>query len=338
MVMAPFLYDSDYRFDMTEKLRHMPYRWTLHPLDTTSSVLEVVDVTTNMTTRRAVPNGMPMLTRDRVIHDMRAELLQKRVDRSKTNTATFTADASQLAEKPKNSEKKTKPRSKKMKARTAIIKNQVSILRELKLKFKLLFHHTPTLTKAESGIIINKWEDESRTNEKNTNAMIRVSSQTTTQIQDISEKIDQVNSTLEDAKKLYARTRSDEQKIIIERRIVLAGETRDQLISSQKRLTEVVKRVKETVEDAHLAKLTLDSRTEEARIYRELEGGLKLVGQSLAHARQQHVITKDEHDKFETSMSSLDTKITTRSRASLSKSAQKYLKEKPRKKNEVKQS
>lgn len=213
----------------------------------------------------------------------------------------------------------------KMMARAKVHALHMNPIQKFILQIKLKVPKSANLTTKESDVVIDGWKKQSQANLNTTSAMVTVSKKTETHLASVNRQVVEVLGTLEEAQKGFKGARSEAKKIVWARRVVLAGETHSQLIQSKKRMNDTIQQVKETIEDARLAKMMLDSRIEEAQIYRELNGGLKLVGESLSSARKEHVVAKVEKENFDTMMTVLDRNITSKSNETLLKEAKKYL-------------
>lgn len=203
---------------------------------------------------------------------------------------------------------------------------KLNTLQKVILGVKLKMPYGTNLNKKETDVVIKRWETESDNTEESQLSMINTAKSTERYIATLERDISNIEKTLADTTQDFKKAKSETNKKIIARRLVMAGETLDQLKASKKRLNNTVKQVKEAVQDAQLAKVMLDSRIEESKIYRTLNGGLKLVGESLSSARKQHSTTKIEFENFQTTMTALDSSISSKSNDELLQLANKYIK------------
>lgn len=182
-----------------------------------------------------------------------------------------------------------------------------------------------TLTNKESDLVIDGWESEIKDQDKSAKALVTVSQRTETQLKSIDKSILDTARTFKVAKGYFLKTKDPVKKDVWARRLVLAGRAHEQLRQTDKRLKATINRAKSAVEDAKLVKLMLQTRIDEARIYKEMNGGLKLVGQALVDARQEYSVYKPEYKNLEFNMEALEKTITKKDRKSIIEEAEKYL-------------
>ena len=104
----------------------------------------------------------------------------------------------------------------------------------------------------------------------------------------------------------------------------------------KKRLEATVDQVREAIEDAKFAKMVMDSRTEEAKVLKQINGGLKLINNVLAESAVEHMSAKVEHNNFETIMTELNSKKLNNSTEDVIERADRILKEESNERKSIK--
>lgn len=211
----------------------------------------------------------------------------------------------------------------KMRAKAA--SKHLNLVEKAILSFKMRSPESVNLNNKESDFVIDGWTQQIDANTKTTSSMIAVSSKTERHLNTVNQKLEEVMAIVQEAQQGFKQARSTATKERWAKRLVMAGETHKQLVASRNRLEKTAVQVRETIEDANMAKLMLETRINEAKIYRQLNGGLKLMGESLDMAKREHVVAKVEFTNFEQTMKSLNANINNRSSGTLVKEATKYM-------------
>jgi hypothetical protein len=91
--------------------------------------------------------------------------------------------------------------------------------------------------------------------------------------------------------------------------MIVSGRYHSYLRNSSQSLQATVERVRDAVEDSGIVHNMIKSRIEDAEIYRELNGGLRLVGKALIEARTQHIMPEIEYQNLEFTMEALEKEL-----------------------------
>lgn len=208
---------------------------------------------------------------------------------------------------------------------TRVLSKKLSPLQHAILAVKLRVSTKAKLNDTESQLVISKWKDKSEESENTAYKLEVVADKTEAYTKRLEKGIDQANIDMLESAKALKKSKTDADKKKHARKLVIASDCKVQLESSKKRLETTVVRVREAVEDAQIAKVMLDARIAEADIYRQINGGLKLIDLSLAEARREHIGAKEEQRNVDVTLGELDKRISTRDAESIMKQAEKLL-------------
>lgn len=174
------------------------------------------------------------------------------------------------------------------------------------LGVKLKMPHGVNLNEGEANYIIDGWESQ-KTLVKTKQADLKsISEKIDRHISKTGQEIPTAIKELKAARKSFKEVKSPLAKRKWARKVIVRDAYYQQVRSSHQSLNATVARVKDAVDDAQYVYKTLESRIAEARIYRELNGGLKLVGKSLIEAKQKHIMPEIEYNNLEVTMESLE--------------------------------
>lgn len=186
---------------------------------------------------------------------------------------------------------------------------------------------TANLTERESAVIIRDLEIKAKEHSQKTDDMVVVARQTESHLSSVKSKIESVKKLQNKAKLHYKASKDINTKRKWARRVVIASETGNDLIIQKKRLEATIDQVREAIEDAKFAKMVMDSRTEEAKVLKQINGGLRLINNVLSESAIEHMSAKVEHNNFETIMTELNSKMLNNSTEDVIERADRILKE-----------
>lgn len=187
-----------------------------------------------------------------------------------------------------------------------VTKATLGVLSRGILGVKLKMPHGVTLNEDEAKYIIDGWEEQKSVVKTKQNDLVSISQKIDRHVAKTSQEIPEAMKQLKSAKANYEKCKDPLAKRKWARKVVVRSAYYEQVRTSHQALTATVNRVKDAVDDAQFVYKTLESRIAEARIYRELNGGLKLVGKSLIEAKQKHIMPEVEYQLLETSMEAIE--------------------------------
>lgn len=174
------------------------------------------------------------------------------------------------------------------------------------LGVKLKIPHGVNLNENEAKYIIDGWEEQKTVVKSKQNELVTVSAKIDRHLAKTNQEIPEAMKEMKLAKTNYLKCKDPLAKRKWARKVVVRTAYYEQVRNSAQNLNATVSRVKDAVDDAQYVYKTLESRIAEARIYRELNGGLKLVGKSLIEARQKHIMPEIEYQSLEVTMEDLE--------------------------------
>ena len=174
------------------------------------------------------------------------------------------------------------------------------------LTVKLKLPQGTTLSDTEANYVIDGWESQKTVVRTRQNDMTAVSDKIDRHLSKLNQQIPEALRDLKAARASYRKVVDPLAKRKWARKVVVRTSFYDQVRTSQHSLVSTVERVKDAVDDAQFIYKTLESRIIEARIYRELNGGLKLVGKSLMEAKTKHIMPEIEYNNLEVSMEAIE--------------------------------
>lgn len=174
------------------------------------------------------------------------------------------------------------------------------------LGVKLKIPHGVNLNENEAKYIIDGWESQKSVVKTKQNELVTVSAKIERHLAKTNTEIPEAMKELRKAKKSFQEVKSPLAKRKWARKVVVRTAYYEQVRNSAQSLNATIARVTDAIDDAQYVYKTLESRIAEARIYRELNGGLKLVGKSLVEARQKHIMPEVEYQNLEVTMEDLE--------------------------------
>ena len=187
-----------------------------------------------------------------------------------------------------------------------VVSNSLGVIAKGILGVKLKMPHGVKLNETEANYIIDGWESEKTVVKTKQKDLASVAEKIERHIAKTGNDIAPAMKDLKEAKKRYLEVKSPLAKRKWARNVVVRTAYYEQLRNSHQTLNATVSRVKDAVDDAQYVYKTLESRIAEARIYRELHGGLTLVGKSLVEAKQKHMVPEIEYQNLEVTMESIE--------------------------------
>lgn len=203
-------------------------------------------------------------------------------------------------------------------------KEKMGVVRKTVLKLKLASPREVTLNENEAGEVINQWEEELDNTEKSITKIKKAEYSIDRHLEDVKDDKEEVRKNLSDAKRYFKTTKNPVKRREWARRVVIANNTLQSLVDSEKRVRDSVDRTKSYVAEAKLVETALETRIREAKIYRELNGGLKLVGQSLIDARTRFKQFDVEYTNFDINLESLKKEVESRKDENVVKEAETF--------------
>lgn len=174
------------------------------------------------------------------------------------------------------------------------------------LGVKLKIPSGVTLNEKEANYIIDGWESQKSIVKTKQNDLASVSAKIERHVAKTGQEIPEAMKALREARGNFKKCKDPIAKRKWARKIIVRDAYYQQVRNSHQALNATVERVQDAVEDAQYIYKTLESRIAEARIYRELNGGLKLVGKTLIEARQKHIMPEVEYEILETNMEKIE--------------------------------
>lgn len=197
-----------------------------------------------------------------------------------------------------------------MGAATKTMKLPGSLAKKVILNVKLRMPTGVTLTDNEAAYVIDGWKKEQKAVLAKRGDLIDVSENIDSRMKKLPAEIETTAKELRKAKGIYKKTKDPIAKRRWAKRVVTLGKYHNYLRTSNQTLAATVERVKDAVEDAQIVNKMILNRIEDAQIYRDLNGGLKLVGKALVEARTQHAMPEIEYQSLEFTMEQLDKELT----------------------------
>jgi hypothetical protein len=177
------------------------------------------------------------------------------------------------------------------------------------LKAKMKFPQGVTLNEHETNYIIESWEHEKSLVKTKQGSLQSVSEKIEKHLAKTESDISESLKNLKTAKTYYLKTTNPVTKRKWAKKVVVRTAYYEQVRKSHLSLSSTVERVKDAVDDAQYVYKTIESRIAEAKIYRELNGGLTLVGKALQEARTKHLLPEVEYQNLEVSMEAIEATV-----------------------------
>lgn len=174
------------------------------------------------------------------------------------------------------------------------------------LGIKLRLPTGVTLNDSEAAYIINGWENERSKVRNKQVSLLQTSKLIEQHIERINREIPLAAKEVRSARGQYKRTKNPVAKRKWARKLLVRAKYHESLRTTYHSLSSTVDRVKDAVDDAQYVYKTLENRIAEAKIYRELNGGLKLVGNALMEARTKHLLPEVEYQNLEFTLESIE--------------------------------
>lgn len=162
------------------------------------------------------------------------------------------------------------------------------------------------LNDAEAKYVIDGWESQKSVVRTKQSDLQSVSMKIERHLAKTSQEIEESMKVLKQARAQFKKTKEPLARRKWARKVVVRTAYYEQVRNSHHALTATVDRVSDAVDDAQYVYKTLESRIAEARIYRELNGGLQLVGKSLLEARTKHILPEVEFNNLEVTMEAIE--------------------------------
>lgn len=155
------------------------------------------------------------------------------------------------------------------------------------------------LSDADARLVIREWKDEVEATTKSIAKLKSVDYRSASHLAKVGEAKDNVASQLVEAKRCFKISKNPLKKEEWARKVLIANKTLKTLVESEKRVQGSIDRAKSFIAEASLVKTMLDTRISEAELYREMNGGLKLVGEALIDAKSRYKEVDFEFENLE---------------------------------------
>lgn len=168
------------------------------------------------------------------------------------------------------------------------------------------------LTGVEADALIKDWGDQKSLVYQREQTLSTVADKIEVRQGEISDDLPEATTQLREAKRIFKITKNPVARRKWARKVVLRSAYYEYLRNSKITLESTVERVRDAIEDAKLVYDMIDHRVKDAKIYRELNGGIHLVGKALIDARSRHQFPEIEYQSLEYSMEQLESEVSSK--------------------------
>lgn len=161
----------------------------------------------------------------------------------------------------------------------------------------------------EARMTITKWEGEVRSIASDEYRIGEVVPKMKLRLTEIDENVKGAVSELKEARDRFREVKTPVAKRRWARRLVYATRTLEYLHNSKQLMKLNVERAEASIEDAKIIGRLIGEKVRDAKLYYELNGELRLVGEMLAAAEQIHDRTRGMEKEVEVSVEGLESLI-----------------------------
>lgn len=166
-----------------------------------------------------------------------------------------------------------------------------------------------TLTGDSASGVISKWKKERTVAVREEKKFEQVAYMIENRLERLASDIPNTAKLVVKAKEGFRKTKDPQLKARAGRKLLLTSKLHQYQRESQLTLDATVDRVKAAIEDTKLVAKLIQNRVDDAEIYFQLNGQLKLVGKALAAANSQYAIPEVEYQNYEFSMEQVEKKL-----------------------------